>query len=243
MTNTAAEAEPDLPNGYFASETTEFLLKSRNRKSSAERYELQRELIRRVSECGEYDFLLALITSRSFSRKALGSFFVGEILDKTGLVWPALRKTLTSWSDEGVHEFRYRFVEFVVITRYYDDKIARGMMRCLSDDSNFVRQSAIEWLCWVHPSIYASFDQFCLKENLSNGKIDGKSKLHARLSRAVQIAALVRQGKSIDFILKKVKFEEFETFEYLRKFENRFYKRASKWRDAQEEHDSTLNDS
>ena len=243
MKKQANRQEPDLPLGYFANEPTNFLVKTRNRKSDAEGYELQRELIRRVSENGEFGFLLTLIKSKNLTRKAFGSFLVGEVLDKTGLVWPALRKTLTSWSSELIHGFRYRFVDFVITTKYYDKEISRGMRQCLSDDSSFVRQSAIDWLCWVHPSDYVDFHKYCVSENTKDEKIGGQSKLNARLSRAQKIAALVRQGEIIDSIMNKVEFEEFETFEYLKEFESRLFKNASMWESASEEYESILKSS
>lgn len=237
MSRAASGEEPDLPHGYFGSEPTDFLVKTRERKSQAESYELQRELVRRASEFGEYAFLLALLNSRNFSRKAFGSFLVGEIVDKTGLVWPAIRKTLTSWSEELIQGFRYRFVDFVTNSKYYDDQIAKGMKKCLEDDSAFVRQNAIYWLCSVNPNSYVDFYEMVFAYEL---KKNTKFQNNYRLTRAINISNKVRSGRSIDFVVNKVKFEEYETFEYLCGVESRLFKIMSRWQDLPEGYSSIL---
>jgi hypothetical protein len=240
MSNAGRGVEPDLPPGFFANESTDFLVKTRNRKSGAERYELQRELIRRVSDSGECGFLLALLNSKSLERKAFGSFLVGEIADKTGLVWPALRRTLTLWSGDLIHGFRYRFVDFITNSKYYDAEIAKGMSKCLSDDSNFVRQSAIYWLCSIKPIEYINFYEYCFGENRKKEIINQNP--NARLSRAFSISNLLRIKKSAKFVLNEIKFEEFETFVFLSKIESRLLRNMSHWDPNNEEYDLILNE-
>ncbi len=50
-----------LPDGFFANESTDILVKTRRDGSAAEHYEKQRELIRRVTDNGEVGFLIKML--------------------------------------------------------------------------------------------------------------------------------------------------------------------------------------
>ncbi len=222
MSKTPQTEEPDLPLGYFANETTEFLVKTRNRKSGAECYELTWELVRRASHNGEFKFLLKLITSKNDSRKGFGSFLIGEISDKTGLVWPAIRKHITLWSDDWMPSYRYSFVNFIIGTKYYDEKISGGMQKCLEDEAAFVRASAIFWLCIIKPAIFQNFHQFCSESRQQGDK-------HSRLNRAFEIAGLMRSGKTAEFLFEAIKFEDYETLKDLERRESLIARHMRKW--------------
>jgi hypothetical protein len=222
MTRKSQNGSPDIPEGFFINQTSDFLVRTRNRSSDVESYELTRELVRRASDEGEFSFLLPLLKSRSLSRKAFGSFLIGEISDKTGLVWPALRKQITLWADDLVHGFRFRFVDFIINSEFYDVEIAGGMQKCIDDDSNYVRQNSIFWLCTIKPNRYSDFRVYCSKTRDTGGE-------YSRLNRAFSIADLIRSGKNVSYLIENVKFEEYETFEDLKRKEGLIAKQIQKW--------------
>lgn len=151
--------------------------------------------------------LIELLKSETKNHQIDAAYYLIEVVPRH----ETIAKLAADFADHRLSYCRKAFVGYVTNTGLYDETIAVGLAKCLTDFNLFVRTETINW------AVYTTDDRF---DDFSR-RIRGMSDPEGLGFRGIGIARRLRDDERVKAIRQSMPEEDSFVFDYLQIFERR----------------------